>query len=435
MTAVVIRDPVHGDIALTDAEKRVLDTRDMQRLRGIKQTGTAYLVYPGCVHTRFDHSLGTCGVAKRIIDGLRRVGYNIHRDDEELVSVAALVHDTTHIPFGHTFEDERRIFPRHDSGRRIKAFLVDGEIGTVLKSLGLDQEVLRILSSRDPVSEGYPAPWKVQIVSGCVDADLLDYLRRDSYFSGLAQNYDDRIFSYFALEDGQLVVSMSKHGMDRPDARSEVLHLLRMRYFLTERIYTHHAKISSGAMISRAVELACRYGLEEDRLYPLTDATFLEFLKRFPPEAPDPVLGHLVTSVEERKLLKRAYVLSSARIGRSKRDSLIARYSSSVVERDELETEVASALDLEPGEVIVHCPPASFFKEIQVPVRTGEGISRLTALAPDHSKDVEALANQYEDLWKFYVFIPAGRTGLTERAGEACQALIGEPNEYCPGLR
>lgn len=427
---MVIRDPVHGDIALTQAEKSILDTREMQRLRGIKQTGTAYLVYPGCVHTRFDHSLGTCAVAKRIIGGLRRSGHDIHPDDEELVCAAALLHDITHIPFGHTFEDERRIFPRHDTARRTEAFLGDGEVGAALKSLGLDREVLSILKTRDPVSEGYPAPWKAQIVSGSLDADLLDYLRRDSYFAGLAQNYDDRVFSYFTLDAGQLVVGMSKHGLDRPDARSEVMHLLRMRYFLTERVYTHHAKISSGAMISRAVEIARGHGLPEERLYPLTDATFLEFLKRFPAEEPDPVIGRLVTAVEQRKLLKRAYVLSAAGIGRVKRDRLIAAYSETGGERDRLEAEIASALCLGSGDVIVHCPPASFFKEIEVPVRTRDGVGRLNTLVSERTREVEVLADQYEDLWKFYIFVPAG---YTERAGQVCQTLIGEPGEYRPG--
>ena len=427
---MVIRDPVHGDVALTEGEKLVLDTWEMQRLRGIKQTGTAYLVYPGCVHTRFDHSLGTCAVVKRIIDGLRRSGHDIHPDDEQLVSVAALVHDITHIPFGHTFEDERRIFPRHDSGGRIEAFLEEGEIGLVLKSLGLDREVLSILRTRDPVLEGYPAPWRVQIVSGSLDADLLDYLRRDSYFAGLVQNYDDRIFSYFTLDRGQLVVGMSKHGLDRPDARSEVMHLLRMRYFLTERVYTHHAKISSGAMISRAVEIARALGLTEDRLYSLTDATFLEFLKQFPLKSPDPVIGRLVRAVEQRKLLKRAYVLSAAGIGRTRRDRLIAAYSGTNGERERLEREIASALSLGPGDVLVHCPPASFFKEIEVPVRTRDGIVRLNAPVSEHPRDVQLLAEQYEDLWKFYVFAPVGYTG---RAGEICQAFLGESSEYRPG--
>ncbi|HEX6970859.1 MAG TPA: HD domain-containing protein, partial [Limnochordia bacterium] len=64
---MLIRDPVHGDISLTTAEREILDTPALQRLRGVKQLGAAYLVYPGCVHTRFEHSLGTLAAAQRIL--------------------------------------------------------------------------------------------------------------------------------------------------------------------------------------------------------------------------------------------------------------------------------------------------------------------------------------------------------------------------------
>ena len=82
---VIIRDPVHGDIELTEEEARVLDSREMQRLRGIKQLGTAYLVYPGCTHTRFDHSLGTLAAAERILQALRRKGQRSTSDDARLI--------------------------------------------------------------------------------------------------------------------------------------------------------------------------------------------------------------------------------------------------------------------------------------------------------------------------------------------------------------
>lgn len=129
---MIIRDPVHGDIELTEEEARVLDSREMQRLRGIKQLGTAYLVYPGCTHTRFDHSLGTLAAAERILQALRRKGQRVTSDDARLIRIAALVHDVTHIPFGHTFEDERKVFPRHDTPQRIQRFLTRGELGEVL---------------------------------------------------------------------------------------------------------------------------------------------------------------------------------------------------------------------------------------------------------------------------------------------------------------
>ena len=121
-----IRDAVHGDLDFTPDELAVVDTATFQRLRQIKQLGAACLVYPSAVHTRFEHSLGACGVAKKMIAAIRRnCGEKaISADDERLIGIYALCHDITHIPFGHTIEDERRVFPRHDQNTaRIDHFL------------------------------------------------------------------------------------------------------------------------------------------------------------------------------------------------------------------------------------------------------------------------------------------------------------------------
>ncbi len=415
---MIIRDPVHGDIELTPAQQRVLDTREVQRLRGVKQLGTAHLVYPGCVHTRFDHSLGTLAMSKRLLASLRRNGFGVAAEDEELVAIAALVHDISHIPFGHTFEDERRIFPRHDNPHRLEAFLGGGEIGRVLAEQGVQKEVLELLTGR---LKG-PRAWLSQVVASTIDADLLDYLRRDSYFAGLAQAYDDRILSSFILEDGRLVISMTKHGMDRSDTRSEIMHLLRMRYFLTERVYTHHAKLASGAMISKAVELAVAGGLREEDLYGLTDSTFFGFLTPFP-GAP---IARLLAAVQERRLLKRAYVLSAAILG-NRRHDLIARYSGPGSQREVLEERIRHQLGLEPGEVVVYCPPAWSFKEVLVPVKTSRGVFPLGELDQPLAGEAYSMRQQYELLWRFFVFVPAAQA---LRAGRVCEDILGEPNEY-----
>src|SRR3977135_1333943 len=94
----LIRDAVHGDIEMGPLEVELMDTPEFQRLRGIKQLGTAYLVFPSAVHTRFEHSLGTSWMAHRILEKVRRVG-TISPDDETLIRVSALLHDITHIPF------------------------------------------------------------------------------------------------------------------------------------------------------------------------------------------------------------------------------------------------------------------------------------------------------------------------------------------------
>src|SRR5439155_5871180 len=132
----LIRDAAHGDIEVSPLEIELIDTPEFQRLRGIKQLGTAYLVFPSAVHTRFEHSLGTSWMAHRILESIRRSQSvsAISADDENVIRVAALLHDITHIPFGHTFEDERRVLPRHDKDeKRVDYFLRNSAAGRILK--------------------------------------------------------------------------------------------------------------------------------------------------------------------------------------------------------------------------------------------------------------------------------------------------------------
>lgn len=409
---MLIRDAVHGDIRLRPEEVMVIDTPEMQRLRGIKQLGTAYLVYPGCHHTRFEHSLGTLHCASFICASLRRQGIRVSPDDETLIRLAALVHDVSHIPFGHTFEDERKVFPRHDKPERLRTFLFKGELGSVLSKLGRTEQIFTLLTKG--------GTWQADIVSGSIDADLLDYLRRDALFSGLAQAYDDRIFEYFGVVDDRLVLHLTRHGMARPDARSEVLHLLRMRYVLTERVYFHHAKVSAGAMISQAVELAVTRGLEEEELYSLSDDGLLRLLHNQGEDC-----GALANAVRDRRLHKRAYALSATSAGEVRRWELAEAYHRSGTARDSLEQQIADHVGLPKHEVIVYVPAPTSFKEATMPVVTHDGVVPLNR-APGGHLDISALEDQYRNLWRMWVFSPAPHA---KAVGEAAERILGMPNE------
>lgn len=409
---MIIRDPVHGDIELTSDEVRVLDSWPMQRLRSIKQLGTAYLVYPGAMHTRFDHSLGTLAAASRILEALAHKGERIPPDDARLIRIAALVHDVTHIPFGHTFEDERKVFPRHDTPVRIRHFLTHGELGKVLEELGLREQVIDLLTR--------PDDWRGQVVSGTIDADLLDYLRRDSTFAGLRQDYDDRIYSYFCIVDGQLACDLTKKGLERHDARSEIVHLLRMRYFLTERVYFHHAKVISGAMVSKALELATEQGLTEQDLYDLGDESLFQFVAQWGKAS-----ARLIDGVRRRKLYKRAYAASYTNVTPHDQERLVRMYHESVSRRRSLEEAIAGEAGISPDEVIVYCPPKTVLKEAAVLARLPDGIRRLSDVADRHL-ELDALNELYARIWRFWVFVPGE---YAQRVGEATARLLGIPND------
>jgi HD superfamily phosphohydrolase len=408
---MILRDPVHGDIEFTEAERRVMDTRQFQRLRGIRQTGTAYLVYPGCLHTRFEHSLGTSAMARRIMGSLRRNGFSIDDHQEAAVSLAALVHDISHLPFGHTFEDERKLFPRHDTADRLLYFLKSGEIAEAIEASGVGEDVIGLLTD-----DAYPTPWMQQIISSTIDADLLDYLRRDAYFAGLRQDYDDRIFSTFVVEDQRLAVDTSKMS-----TRTEILHLLRLRYFLTERVYYHHAKVVSGAMIAKAVEIAVLRGMSEKDLYEFTDEDLLRDLLLTGDEG----ISRLINNLNRRRLLKRGYTLTTAQVGRRGRDDLIVTYHRSIDARQEIERQVADAVVLDPDQVILYCPDISSIKEARVLVRTSEGLRRLNEPLDSPPFDVKAVEDQYERLWRLYVFAPEG---YRDRVSAVCERIFNQPS-------
>lgn len=426
---MLIRDPIHGDISLSRLEAQVLDLPDVQRLRGIKQLGTANLVYPGCVHTRFDHSLGTSAVAKRIIAAVRGSGTEVDADLEQRVAIAALLHDVTHVPFGHTLEDERCLFPRHDKGTRLHK-LLDGRLGDGLAPLGLRESVAVMLGAA-PVSAEIP-PWAQQVVSSTIDADLLDYLRRDSYFAGLAQSYDDRIFRAFVVDGGQLAINMTKHGMERNDVRSEAVQLLRMRYFLTERVYYHHTKVAAGAMVSKAVEMAHGHGaLGEDELLQLNDWTLLERLRHVPStQSPDTRIVRLVDRIEQRQLLKRGYVISALSVPQEARGQLVERFHESAQNRGAAEQHIATEIGCDPSEVVVYCPALTVMKEAAALVRTADGLRRLNQADRPPSSEIEALQARYAMLWRLYVLVPPE---LSQRAAAVAATIFGYPSEHRHG--
>lgn len=416
---MLIRDPIHGDVALGRLEAAVLDCAAVQRLRGIKQLGTASLVYPGAVHTRFDHSLGASAVARRIVAALRREGVEIARELEDLVAVGALLHDVTHVPFGHTLEDERRLFPRHDKGTRL-ARLLDGELGAALAQLGIRAAIADLLGA---APAALPT-WAREVIASTIDADLLDYLRRDAYFTGLAHDYDDRVFHYFTVADGHLALRMSKHGMDRPDARSEVIQLLRMRYFLTERVYYHHTKVIAGAMISKAVELALDHGvLDESGLLELNDWTLLDRLAR----SGVPAVASLISRLQRRDLLKRGYVVSAHTVGPERRADLVRRLHETRAERGAAEAQLAAALGGAAEEVIIYCPALTVMKEASARVTTSRGLRRLNDRGDPACAEISALEERYANLWRLYVFVA---DAAAERAAAAAAELFGHASEY-----
>lgn len=419
MTGKTVRDPIHGDIRLPEPLADLCDTPEFQRLRGIKMLGTASLVYPGATHTRFEHSLGTCHLTGLLLEGM-----GLDPEGHLAVLAAALLHDVTHIPFGHTLEDERRVFQRHDTPTRLQQFLPKGELGKALRRQKLLDEVLKILGGRPD------APWHSEVFSGTVCADLLDYLRRDAYFCGLSQVYDRRILAMFRLSSaGEIYLDAWKGGLIRQDVLSEVVHLLRLRYFLSERVYFHHTKTASGAMISRAVEASLEQGWTLAHLEALGDEVLLYRLREEFDH--DPIIQLLLRHLRARRIYKRAYVITR-KVGEERRRQLVDLYHHDPARRRQAEADLTRACRLKPGELILYCPAFGMqLKEADVRMRLGE--HQIRPLSSVALPELEVVRERHQELWKFYAFVAPGKENSISRVSQACESYFCEPN-HLPAL-
>ncbi|MBN2363622.1 HD domain-containing protein [candidate division WOR-3 bacterium] len=413
----IVRDAVWGDIELTKLETEIIDTRQFQRLRKIKQLGCAHLVYPTALHTRFDHSLGCLHCASLIIAGIEKKGFVFSDEDILTVRTAALLHDITHIPFGHTLEDERRIFPRHDISReRWSKIAEDGDIGKTLRREGIDKIVRDLLfdDSRH---------FRSEIVKGAVSADLLDYLARDSFFCGIKVGYDLRVFRYFGIDGGNLVMELFKDGMFRHDAFSETVNLLRSRYFMTERVYYHHSKIASSVMISKAVEEAVSAGFDGEKFMTSGDDEILIEIRQTDRKNSD--ASRILDLYDSRKLYKRSFLHQTRDITDEKARDL---YYDTKSLRKKTENKIAKKLKVRPSQIALYCPPPDMYlKEADVTVLVSK--NKHAKLGDIENPDIMALKHKHRLLWKIYLFISPDIENLGDRAGEACSEELSLKNE------
>lgn len=432
----IIRDTVHGDIQLTHEEMAVVDTPEFQRMRFIHQLGTSFLVFPGAHHTRFEHSLGTCWLTKRMIHQINQKAKDmgnpmpIPAEEARLLSMAGLLHDITHIPFGHTFEDERRILPAHDkSQERLQYFLNSPGLGRVLGELGLRDELLNFFSKPKGADPNYG--WA--LIAGPICSDLLDYLKRDAFYCGLPMAYDDRIFRYLHLEQGVLYFNLFNHKGFRQDAWSELVNLLRIRYHLTERVYFHHAKMASGAMLSRFLEEALLQGvITIPELYELGDEALLHLfhmrassLKAFAP---------IMEAFRSRRLYKRVYMVAKDPFDPEKPSpEQLKRFHHELHlnedgARTRLEKKLARHLRIPPSALILYAPDTRMrMKEAKVPVRVNAG--PLVSLAAVDHPELRALNHRHQALWKSYLFMDPQYEQHFVKASRFLEEELGLPNQ------
>ncbi|RZA03676.1 MAG: HD domain-containing protein [Sphingobacteriaceae bacterium] len=193
----IINDPVYGFITIpTDLVYDLIEHPYFQRLRYIKQLGMTHLVYPGALHTRFHHALGAMHLMKLAIDTLKSKGNEITAEEEEAVSIAILLHDIGHGPFSHALEHTIVEGISHED---ISMLLMDK----------LNKQFNGKLDTAISIFNGtYTKGFLHEMVSSQLDMDRLDYLNRDSFFTGVSEGVisSERILKMLNIKDGHIVV-------------------------------------------------------------------------------------------------------------------------------------------------------------------------------------------------------------------------------------
>ncbi|HEY8780970.1 MAG TPA: HD domain-containing protein [Mucilaginibacter sp.] len=257
----IINDPVYGFISVpTDLIFDLIEHPYFQRLRYIKQLGMTHLVYPGALHTRFHHALGAMYLMGMAIETLRNKGHEITHKEEEAVIIAILLHDIGHGPFSHALEE----------------IIVEGisheDISFMLMSKLNEQFNGRLGMAIEIFSGTYPRAFLHQLVSSQLDMDRMDYLNRDSFFTGVVEGVisSDRIIKMLNVKDDQIAVE--EKGI------YSVEKFLIARRLMYWQVYLHKTVIAAEQLLAKILMRSRELALNGEPVF--TTPALSHFLKK-----------------------------------------------------------------------------------------------------------------------------------------------------------
>ena len=246
----IINDPVYGFISIpTELIFDLVEHRYFQRLRYIKQLGMTHLVYPGALHTRFHHALGALHLMQLAVETLRSKGTEISAEEEEAVEIAILLHDIGHGPFSHALENT----------------LVKGVSHEIISELLMDRLNKefngRLTLAIRIFNDTYQRHFLHQLVSGQLDIDRLDYLNRDSFFTGVSEGVIsfDRIIKMLNVSDDHIVVE--EKGI------YSVEKFLIARRLMYWQVYLHKTVIAGEMLLVKILERSRLLALNKFELF------------------------------------------------------------------------------------------------------------------------------------------------------------------------
>ncbi|OYT60630.1 metal-dependent phosphohydrolase [Euryarchaeota archaeon ex4484_178] len=413
----IIHDAIHGSIKFEGVTLRLLETPEMQRLSGIKQLGLGYLVFPGANHTRLEHSIGVGYVAGRMGEVL-----NLPKEEVELLKAAGMLHDLGHSPFSHTLEyllyektklDHMEITTQIIKGKMdlLEGLEIEGRerIHEILEDYSLDTEKIcdMILGKTKEMTLedfekgkeffGDEKNYLVNMISGSLDADQLDYLLRDAHYTGVAHGAIDfpRILHTLKIKNGELMVD--KKGVPALEG------MLVARALMYSAVYFHKTNRIGELMLSRAVE-----EIEMDNwleIYRYNDSELISLLlsrEGYPKE--------IALRLKYRRLFKKAIVRTfdelEGEYGEEYKTVLLRLCD--LKERRKMEREIAEAAEIDEKYVLIDIPSRNVIlseprlTKTNVKIVDGDHVYPLSKFSPL----AKALQNRKVQDWAIMVATP-----------------------------
>lgn len=307
----IFNDPVYGFITIPD--ELIFDLIEhqwFQRLRRIKQLGLTHLVYPGALHTRFHHSLGAMHLTTKAINELRTKGHDISKDEANGLAAAILLHDIGHGPYSHALENSIVTGISHEAISRIFMSRLNEQFDNKL------QLALQIFEDK------YPKHFLHKLISSQFDMDRLDYLKRDSFFTGVSEgiiNYERLLNMIDVFDDDLVIEAKGIYSVEK---------FITARRLMYWQVYLHKTVLVSEFMLIRLLKRAKELRMAGEKLFSTPALDF--FLSQNISEKQfinDPAV------LEHFAMLDDFDIFTAMKVWISHRDKILSTFSKSMVNR------------------------------------------------------------------------------------------------------
>jgi len=438
-----IRDPIHGLVSRNKKEIAIMDTPAFQRLRRIRQLAMAHLLYPGALHTRFEHSVGAMHVAGLICQRLREhPETKMNQEEEEMIRLAALLHDIGQGPFSHVSEFLLKNFCNKEAlGETTDKNKIHEQL--TIDIITKDPEIAKILNKDERenianlIKSSRKRDFRHDIISSALDADKMDYLLRDSYFCGVKYGqydlekivdslrvYEEKQESYLAV-DQECIYALEQ--------------LIFAKYHMTQQVYAHRVRCITDAMIVRGLTLAIEAGNAQLRkLYYYDGNTpFVENYTKYHDENIVDIIcdqsdsapaKEIFERLRNRRLFKQVCNFPISAAGRHDKGKLMVLDFGNELQKT-LEAAASKTLNSDPSKVIVYrrkvknpayIPEADQFNMEQISVLDQDGkLKELTdfldlAFGFDKKKDAPEEIHVYAPMDNWNKLDDPGKKSLQE---------------------